>query len=1216
MKLTNFSGNPKDWDRWSKTFLAKSKIKGYKEVILGTEVVNKDGSNFLEIKKLNDLAHAEMLICCVTDLCFAIVENSKSEMFADGDARLGWLNLVEKFEPKTKMNMIKLKKEFMECGLDDPNKDPDEWLLKLEGLRWKLKGLGQNISEEDMMVHILHNLPREYENTIEILEIELENGELDLNKMRERLRNKFSRMETKSNQETSERALMTGNGFKTTYKKQCYTCGELGHKGFECPKRNKEKGGKEEEKNKNFEKREFKCYLCGDPSHKKLDCPFHFNNRKEKSNFGGEKKGMSLIGSELQVETEGLWICDSGASCHMTGSSFGMTNVKKIEQEVILGDGRCLKAKEVGDLNLKDHSNGMKVTLKDVKVVEELKVNLFSVSCALKNEAHMKSKDQGLVIYKDDDEINFDQIIKMGNGHLMGAKLYLDVEVGMIGGGYKFENVMDYHKKLGHPSIEITKKTAAMNNIKLIGKVEKCENCILGKIKRTNIKKKSEDVASEPGVRFCADISWIRKSSLGNNRYWLIIEDEFTSMKWSFFIHRKPEAGRILVDFIKKGRADNPKFGSYLRMDNSGENQGIAVALEKENLKVVIEFTAPYTPEQNGKVERSFATLWGKTRAMLNGAGFPEEMREKLWAECAATATKLNNMLCKREGKSPYELFYNEKPNLGVNFKVFGEIGVKKDNSQNLGDKLRNKGNLCFFLGYPENHPKDTFKVFDMSSDKPVITRDVKWLNKTYSEYFKGESKNNLEDTELESSDEEIEVEFIKTVPPKAEDKTKIEEETANVRAINHGLHRRVRFKQEDESVMIMVKSDEKEEPKSFKQAWYNEDMNDQKKWREAITKELNCMKDLGVWEILEKTANLEGKKPIGNKWVFKIKRDGQFRARLVALGYNQIPGVDFFENYSPVINDCSFRVLMIVIQVMNYKVKSFDVETAFLNGDLKETIYMKAPQGLMEVEKLEEKGVGVLKLRKSLYGLVQAARQWHEKFENVILKLGFMKNQIDPCMFLKEREDKRVYICLYVDDGIITGDEELLEESIQQLSNNFNLKVQEGMKDFLGCEIAIGNDVGTIKQTRIIEKLEKDWKLDIKKKVFKTPTPEGYKVIRPEEKDKLMEVIEQKKFRSGIGTLMYLVKLSRPELSNSVRELSKVMDKGMECHFGMLKRLISYVVQTKHLGMNIKPTKEWRIEAYADSDFCGDKESRKSVTGFVVFLNGVAVSWKSKSQM
>jgi gag-polypeptide of LTR copia-type/Zinc knuckle len=126
LKLSAFPGNTKDWERLSKTFLAKSKIRGYKGVLLGTEEVKKDESNYQKTKSLNDLAYAEVLISCKSDLCFGFIENCKSQRFPDGDAALAWMNFIEKFEPKTKMNVIKLKKEFMECGLDSFNKDPDK----------------------------------------------------------------------------------------------------------------------------------------------------------------------------------------------------------------------------------------------------------------------------------------------------------------------------------------------------------------------------------------------------------------------------------------------------------------------------------------------------------------------------------------------------------------------------------------------------------------------------------------------------------------------------------------------------------------------------------------------------------------------------------------------------------------------------------------------------------------------------------------------------------------------------------------------------------------------------------------------------------------------------------------------------------------------------------------------------------------------------------
>jgi Reverse transcriptase (RNA-dependent DNA polymerase) len=108
----------------------------------------------------------------------------------------------------------------------------------------------------------------------------------------------------------------------------------------------------------------------------------------------------------------------------------------------------------------------------------------------------------------------------------------------------------------------------------------------------------------------------------------------------------------------------------------------------------------------------------------------------------------------------------------------------------------------------------------------------------------------------------------------------------------------------------------------------------------------------------------------IGSKWVLKEKRDGVFRARLVALGYSQIPG-----NYSPVMNNSSFRILILLIAKLGLKAWSLDIETAFLNGDLEEEIYMKLPQGF-NGEDPDLSKIKALKLNKSIYGLVQVARQ------------------------------------------------------------------------------------------------------------------------------------------------------------------------------------------------------------------------------------------------
>jgi hypothetical protein len=110
----------------------------------------------------------------------------------------------------------------------------------------------------------------------------------------------------------------------------------------------------------------------------------------------------------------------------------------------------------------------------------------------------------------------------------------------------------------------------------------------IAKLKRTNINKLNPHKAKKKGERLCVDISWIKKNSIGNNKYWLLIEDKFTSMKWSFFVNRKPEAGKIIVDFIKVGRNKDPDFGKILRLDNSRENQAMVENTKKEEIKILI----------------------------------------------------------------------------------------------------------------------------------------------------------------------------------------------------------------------------------------------------------------------------------------------------------------------------------------------------------------------------------------------------------------------------------------------------------------------------------------------------------------------------------------------------------------------------------------------------------------------------------------------------
>jgi Reverse transcriptase (RNA-dependent DNA polymerase) len=193
----------------------------------------------------------------------------------------------------------------------------------------------------------------------------------------------------------------------------------------------------------------------------------------------------------------------------------------------------------------------------------------------------------------------------------------------------------------------------------------------------------------------------------------------------------------------------------------------------------------------------------------------------------------------------------------------------------------------------------------------------------------------------------------------------------------------------------------DKIDPKKYRKMFkvpgsYNEAVNhpcrwQRKGWIGAMSKENTKMESCNVWTLIYRSAMQPVRVCIKFRWVFEIKRDGTFRARLVACGYSQKPGVDFQESYSPVINDPVLRIVVVYQMVKRLIAVLLDVEGAFLHGELNEIIYMECPDGVAYT------GDKVVVLNKSMYGLVQAARQFLLKFKMVLEKAGFKQSVAEP---------------------------------------------------------------------------------------------------------------------------------------------------------------------------------------------------------------------------
>lgn len=293
------------------------------------------------------------------------------------------------------------------------------------------------------------------------------------------------------------------------------------------------------------------------------------------------------------------------------------------------------------------------------------------------------------------------------------------------------------------------------------------------------------------------------------------------------------------------------------------------------------------------------------------------------------------------------------------------------------------------------------------------------------------------------------------------------------------------------------------------------------------------------------------------------------------------------------------------------------DVETAFLYGQLEEEIYMESPEGL-EIEPDE-----CVKLEKAIYGLVQAARQYYRFFATTLKDLDFKVSLADPCLLTRQDARGIVYFAVWVDDSLVIGDKEAVVAAISDLEKKgLVLKITESLKDYLGCEITFDKDGKTawIRQPHQIKKLRDNFGDMVSElRNYKTPGTPGFYVVRKPEGGKMISENDQKMYRSGTGILLHLIKYTRPDITNPVRELTKVLDGASPAAFGEMMRVIKFVLDTEDMGLRIKPNFRedgvWRLVAYSDSDYAGDVETRVSVSGWAIYFAGVLVAWQSKSQ-
>ena len=240
-----------------------------------------------------------------------------------------------------------------------------------------------------------------------------------------------------------------------------------------------------------------------------------------------------------------------------------------------------------------------------------------------------------------------------------------------------------------------------------------------------------------------------------------------------------------------------------------------------------------------------------------------------------------------------------------------------------------------------------------------------------------------------------------------------------------------------------ITRSNEEIEPQSVEECRRRKDWS---KWKEAIQAELSSLAKRQVFGPVVQTP--EGVQPVGCKWVFVRKRNEKneivrYKARLVAQGFSQRPGIDYEETYSPVMDAITFRFLISLVVNKSLDMRLMDVVTAYLYGSLDSDIYMKIPEGYKIPEACSSKPRAVysLKLQKSLYGLKQSGRMWYNRLSEYLLKEGYENNPICPCVFIKKSNSGFAIIAVYVDDLNLVGSPAELTKTADYLKKEFEMK-------------------------------------------------------------------------------------------------------------------------------------------------------------------------------
>lgn len=1144
-------------------------------------------------------------------------------------------NLDTIYERRSLATQLALRKQLLNLKLQ-PDVSLFQHFTNFDTLITELISAGAKLDEMDKISHLLLTLPSTYDGVITALETL---GEAQLNVAFVKTRLLDYEVKMKNETTTALKILHTSAGTSSNYISN-----------YKRKKPNNYYRGTKKQvqprSSSNYKMSKMYCDHCGRRNHFKKDCRFL---KKTETNGSGsssnqhaantimaehnEKDSFAFMFSPCKLpdsnhnQNEIIFLLDSGATDHIVNTRDIFSQYTELPSPLkinVAKDGVSIQAYGRGKIDITTNL-GIQGTIEEVLYSPEVPYNLLSVNRIQQAGMVIVFDSVGVHIFKENKCIMRGNIYN--NLYKMSFKINLQKALNLNNDSNLYEL---WHKRLGHLNKQkfTYLKKKIVDDYSIIDKIivpttELCEPCILGKQSRLPFaKSKPKHNNNRPLFIVHTDVCGpIKPSTVDDKNYFVNFIDDYTHYTVTYLMYAKSEVLKCFQDYVNKSENLFTCKLVSLYCDNGREYLSNEFKDYCVSKGITYHLTVAYTPQQNGVAERMNRTLTEMARTMVASA----KLNKHFWGEAILTATYLINRLPTKAliDKTPYEMWHGTKPKIN-HLRVFGSTAYVHNKTRKT--KFDDKSFKSILVGYELNG----YKLFNIENSQFFVARDVLFDESNYGQSRPTCSSNEIPAKINKPNNELVELIGNDEIPAKINKPNKelVElignqhnDQLNEFSDIDYGCLRRsdrIRnlpsknyklMNDPDYNLPILSLCSEQTLPLpiSFNDIFNRSDTN---KWLAAIQSEIDSLRSNQTWCLVDKPI---GVNIVSCRWIFTIKSNElgepvRYKARLVARGFSQQYLHDYEETFAPVARITTFRLILAFANQNNLLIHHMDVKTAFLNGILKEDIYMEVPNGIVS------KPNQICKLNKALYGLKQASRCWYERFDHVIKNIGFESSKVDPCLYIlnKNNIDENVYIILHVDDLLlITKCIKNMQYYKNCLMKSFEMTDLQEIKLFLGIRIERNKDKISLDQSTYLQNVLNRYSMsDCNSSKSPFSSKLNYTALNS-------DTHYDAPCKNVIGCLMYAMLCTRPDLCAPISILSRYQSKNNEELWKCLKHLLRYVKGTIHLKLTFHKCDYHRlITGFADSDWGGDELDRKSTTGYLFqIFNNCTISWSTRKQ-